>query len=246
MKIFISLTRTQINAIISIVVGICFLIGCSIFSGGGKSSSGSSPLDKSGTGFKVWVKTSPCSGVRTDWISVAKVNPTEGGGGSYFQTADMLGSGVSCTKISDNNCTFSDAMTSANSVRGSNQFAKYCCRDYSVWKYTQTGEMTIVKGQSSAGFGWAFEKGNLCCEEAENLAGKPGACSGSKQNETIGNSENIGCAKEYYVYEEVKSGKRYVTRGRFTTPEMRLIKDNLCCEEAGKLAGVPVTCNEKH
>jgi len=30
-------------------------------------------------GWKVWVKTSPCSG-RHDWVSVAKENPTPPGG----------------------------------------------------------------------------------------------------------------------------------------------------------------------
>lgn len=241
MKNNCSVSLTQINAIISTVVVASLLIACNLFPGGGKSTSSG---DKSGIGWKVWVKTSPCSGGRTDWISVAKENPGFGGGGSSWQTADLLTSPLACTV--ENSCTFAAAQDSASKVRTSSSFSKYCCRDYSVWKNSQTGEFTIVKGQSSAGFGWQFEKGNLCCEEAENIAGKPGACSGSKQNETIGNSENIGCAKEYYVYEEVKSGKRYVSRGRFTTPEMRLIKDNLCCEEAGKLAGVPVTCNEKH
>lgn len=200
MKIFSSLNKTHINAIISIVLGICFLIGCSLFSGGGKTTGGNSPADKSGTGFKVWVKTSPCSGGRTDWISIAKENPGFGGGGSFFQTADLLTSGVACTKISDNNCTFSEAMTSANSVRGSSQFVNYCCRDYSVWKYAQSGEMTIVKSGSSAGFGWQFEKGNLCCEEAEELSGKKGVCSspalgshnGSGTPRRDGNSNRTG------------------------------------------------------
>ncbi|MBX7169505.1 MAG: hypothetical protein K1X72_01035 [Pyrinomonadaceae bacterium] len=243
MKSNFSLSLTKVNAFISIVIILSFSIGCNLFPNVGKSTSGG---DRSGTGWKVWVKTSPCSGGRTDWISIAKENPEFGGGGSSFQTADMLTSGMSCTKLSDNNCTFSQAMDSADKIRASSSFTKYCCRDYSVWKNTQTGEFTITKGQGTTGFGWQFEKGNLCCEEAENIAGKPGACSGSTQSGNSGNTQNTGCAKEYYVYEEVRTGKRFVTRGRFTTPEMRLVKDNLCCEEAGKLAGVPVTCNEKH
>ncbi len=191
MKIFSSLNQTQSNAIVAVAIGICFLIGCSIFSGGGKPTGGNSTEDKSGTGFKVWVKTSPCSGGRTDWISIAKQNPAEGGGGSFFQTADMLTSGLSCSKISDNNCTFAQAMEVANSVRGSSQFANYCCRDYSVWKNTQSGEMSIVKGQGSAGFGWQFEKGDLCCEEAESYAGKTGLCSGTRGGSGWKTEENI-------------------------------------------------------
>ncbi len=191
MRIFRSVNLTQANAIVALAIGITFILACNLFSSGGKSTGGNSTEDKSGTGFKVWVKTSPCAGGRTDWISIAKQNPTEGGGGSFFSTADMLSSGVPCSKISDNSCTFAQAMEAANSVRGSSQFANYCCRDYSVWKNTQTGEMSIVKGPGSAGFGWQFEKGNLCCEEAESFAGKPGLCSGTRAGAGWKTDENI-------------------------------------------------------
>lgn len=143
---------------------------CGMFSGG----SG----DKSGTGWKVWVKTSPCSGGRTDWISVAKTNPTEGGGGSYWQTADIIQVSAACTR--NDSCTFDQATASANAVRASQAFSNYCCKDFSVYRNSQTGAMSDVQGKhSTAGFGWDFVKGNLCCEEAEQLAGIPGACSSS-------------------------------------------------------------------
>ncbi len=34
--------------------------------------------------WRVWMKVSPCSG-KTDWVSVAKENPTTGGGGPFFE-----------------------------------------------------------------------------------------------------------------------------------------------------------------
>jgi len=124
--------------------------------------------------WRVWVKTSPCSG-RFDWISVAKENPT--GGGKFYFLADLISSPTGCTSTG---CTFAAATAVANSIRTSPQFFNYCCRDYSVWENTQTGKMTVVVGKfGNAGFGWRLVKGDLCCEEAETLAGIPGACSGT-------------------------------------------------------------------
>ena len=125
--------------------------------------------------WKVWVKTSPCSG-RTDWVSVAKDNPT--GGGNFFYLASDLFPGTGCSNTA--NCTFDEANTVASTLRGSSEFSKYCCADYSVWKNNQTGKMSVVLGKmSTAGYGWDLVKGNLCCEEAEALSGITGACSGA-------------------------------------------------------------------
>jgi hypothetical protein len=168
----------------ALAVLVAVVAGCGMFSPSKTSGTGGST---GGTGWKVWVKTSPCAGGRTDWISVAKINPTEGGGGSFWQTADLLTSPLACTV--ENSCTFATAQDAATKVRPSSSFSKYCCRDYSVWKNTQTGEFTIVKGQGSAGFGWQFE--NLCCEEAEDFAGKPGVCSGTRGVSGWKTEENI-------------------------------------------------------
>ena len=49
------------------------------------------------------------------------------------------------------------------------------------------------------GLGWRFVKDNLCCEEAEALAGIPGACSGSKGGGGGGKGGKtgyIGCYKD--------------------------------------------------
>lgn len=84
-----------------------------------------------------------------------------------------------CTLVADDSCTFAAATTSAEKIRASGKFANYCCRDYTVWKNSASGEKSVVKGSGSAGFGWMFEKGNLCCEEAEAITGKTGVCSSS-------------------------------------------------------------------
>ena len=39
--------------------------------------------------------------------------------------------------------------------------------------------MSIVKGMGTAGYGWRFEKGDMCCEEAEAMTGKTNLCGGS-------------------------------------------------------------------
>ena len=120
--------------------------------------------------YKVWMKTSPCSG-RYDWISVAKENPTPYGL-SFHSLA-----GTTC----DNGCTFEEAMRVADTRRLANDFYNYCCRDYSVWYKTLqdgTRAYTIILGRFFTGEGYFFLQGDLCCEEAEALAGIPGACSG--------------------------------------------------------------------
>ena len=135
----------------------------------GKSFSAFSQND-----WKVWVKTSPCSG-RFDWIAVAKENPTSPGL-SFYSPASSIFPGTACTSAG---CSFKEATRIANSLRPAPVFSQYCCKDYSVWRQSSTGNLTIVQGKfGTAGEGWTIEKAGLCCEEAEALAGLPGACSG--------------------------------------------------------------------
>lgn len=176
MKIF---SEKIITAIIALAILTFVLLACSRFSGGGSSGGFG---DKGGTGWKVWVKTNPCAGGRTDWISVAKENPTYGAGGDYWQTADLIMTPQACTRVTDDSCTFAEADASANVIRASSKFSTYCCRDWNVWRNSATGEMSIVKGSGSAGFGWQFEKGQLCCEDAEKMTGKTGLCGGTANN----------------------------------------------------------------
>jgi len=145
-------------------------------------------------GWKVWVKTSPCSG-RHDWVSVAQRNPTGGGGGgSFWYSADyvLADPNLSCTHPWSD-CTFAAANAEKEIVKASSQFSNYCCREYSVWEHSGTGKLSIVQGKgANAGFGWRLYKPDLCCEEAEALAGLSGACSGSG---TLGGGQAsfIGC-----------------------------------------------------
>jgi len=120
-------------------------------------------------GWRVWIKTSPCSG-RFDWLSVAQHNPT--GGGNNFVPYETVLWNQGCTQPAPNGCTFAKAQALMASLRGHPKFLDYCCRDYSVWQNTQTKKYSVVQGKfGNAGFGWQFVKGQLCCEEAEALAG---------------------------------------------------------------------------
>jgi hypothetical protein len=134
---------------------------------------------QAGTEWRVWMKVSPCSG-RTDWVSVAKENPS--GGGSVFEV--FPGSRVWPT--------FAAAIAEASSLRSSSLFSKYCCRDYSVWQNNQTGKLSVVQGKfGNAGFGWRFVKGELCCDEAFAEAGLAGSCGGGAESNTALNGTNL-------------------------------------------------------
>lgn len=158
-------------------------------------------------GWRVWVKISPCAGGRTDWISVAERNLGEGGLGHY-QIADIIVAPLRCTLPSPHGCTFAQAMAEANAVRASSKFSNYCCRDFSVWENTTTRELSVVKGMGSAGFGWRSVKGDLCCEEAEALAGKTGLCGGTQTG-------YIGCFKDTSDFDL----NGHLERGSGNTPQ---------------------------
>jgi|GEM_PF-2936528 len=154
------------------VLSICFF--CVAFS----------PANGQSGEWRVWVKTSPCSG-RFDWITVAKDNPS--GGLNAYYLANTVFPSAACTA---QGCTFNVATALAASLRQSNQFSNYCCRDYSVWQNTQTRQMSVVLGkQATAGLGWILVRGNLCCEEAESLSGIPGACSGGANQQAVQNTQ---------------------------------------------------------
>lgn len=190
MKIICPASISLIKKVVLFIVGAFVLSACPPFS--------SNDTTNDGTGWHVWVKTSPCSG-RNDWVAVAKQNPAEGGGGSAWDYGDLIVSPLACG-ASDNSCTFDAANASAAIVRASDRFFNYCCRDYSVWQNTQSGEMSVVKGMGTAGFGWQFVKGQMCCEEAEELSGKKGLCSGTSLGGNgsggSGVTGYIGCFKD--------------------------------------------------
>ncbi len=144
-------------------------------------------------GWKVYVKTSPCSG-RFDWVTVARQNPTGQGGSSYWQTADLIltGTPMKCVR-EGSQCTKAEADAEAAVVRAQTAFLQYCCKDYSVWSNPQTGKMKIVVGKfGTGGEGWLFEDGPMCCEEAEAKSGITGACSGGTGGGTHGGATGFG------------------------------------------------------
>ena len=156
-------------------------------------------------GWKVWVKTSPCSG-RHDWVSVAKENPTPPGG-SFWYSADyvLADPTLNCTH-SWSDCTFAAANAEAAIVRASPLFANYCCREYSVWENAETSKLSIVVGKQlyTSNYPWRLVKPDLCCEEAEALAGLAGACSGTGTGTgTLGGGQAsyIGCFKDTSAFD---------------------------------------------
>jgi hypothetical protein len=204
-------TRLPISKLSSLLMVIVVSLSVSGFRcdlGGGDGGSGGG----ADTGWKVWIKKSPCSGGRTDWVSVAKRNPTEGGGGGFWVLADEIITPMNCTTITNETCTFAAANKTADIIRASDRFSNYCCKDYYVWKYTPTGEMSVVKGTGSAGFGWDNVGGPFCCEEAEKMTGKTGLCGG-----TVGGGKTgfIGCYKDTPAFDL----DGFLVRSKSNTPE---------------------------
>src|SRR5688572_179556 len=82
-------------------------------------------------GWKVYVKTSPCSG-RFDWVLVSKENPTGRGGSGFWQNADLIidGTGMRCVNETSSVCTKAEADKEAVIVKGNSKFKEYCCKEY--------------------------------------------------------------------------------------------------------------------
>ena len=126
-------------------------------------------------GWRVWIRQEPCPG-RFDWLAVAKETPAGGGKSIYVPYDTFLGN-QGCTQSGLRGCTFDEATALMESLRSHDKFLDLCCRDYSVWENSESGKRSIVLGkQGTAGFGWQIVKGDLCCEEAEELAGIPNSC----------------------------------------------------------------------
>lgn len=87
-------------------------------------------------------------------------------------------------------CTFAEAEKLREALRFHKKFFDYCCRDYSVWKDTQTGKMYVaLKRTEHPGSGQEFVKGDLCCEAAEELSRNARVCSSRKTDGYSGWSE---------------------------------------------------------
>lgn len=167
-KIICSLIFSLIIAVISAAVGSFFLSPATTKVSGQQDS-----------GWRLYVRTSPCSG-RFDWLSVRNDVPPA----TYVSYTSLLGRAPSglrdCDDSSSSGCTFTQAEALREAFRFDKKFLDFCCREYSVWRNDSTGKNTVVLGKSAnPGQGWRFVKGDLCCEEAEALAGISGACHGT-------------------------------------------------------------------
>ncbi|MEK7724401.1 MAG: PAN domain-containing protein [Acidobacteriota bacterium] len=187
-------TLSQIIAIIALAVGTLFLSACPLSFGGSTTQNQNSdnPSDRQSKGWRLWVKTKSCPG-RFDWLAVAKEAPPPQGGGlsEYVPYETVIGRApVGVKDCLDSNpslgCTFAEAEKLREALRFHKKFLDYCCREHSVWKDTATGKMyvALVKTGTTGG-GQEFVKGDLCCEEAEELAGTPGVCSGRKASSGV-------------------------------------------------------------
>ena len=135
---------------------------------------------QAGTEWRVWMKYSPCSPSRQDWVSVADRDPS--GGGNHFM--QFPGSHVWTT--------FAAAMAEAIKLRTSPatfgtgetplhpKYANYCCANYRVFRNSATGKFTVVAGlYGNPGGGFAEQQGGpMCCEDAAATAGFPSSFCG--------------------------------------------------------------------
>jgi hypothetical protein len=182
-------------------------------------------------GWRVWIRTSPCVG-RHDWLSVAREQGGAGTGSglaTYVLYDTYLPRGTNaCIQGEPYGCTYAEATALMESLRGHAKFFDLCCRDYSVWENTDTNKRSVVLGDYSAGIGWRLVRGNLCCEEAEELAGTPGVCGGYGQG---GKAGYIGCYKDTSAFDL----DGYLERSGSNTPESCVAK---CLAKGFKYAGV--------
>ncbi len=231
-----STSRTFLYALIVVVLSLS-LSAAQCGSGIGSSSSGSSSsggdnggADQTSKGWRVWVRTEPCSG-RFDWLSVAKEQTGAGTGSgknSYVPYDTVMGN-QGCTETAPYGCTFAEAKVLMEKLRGDRKFFNYCCRDYSVWVNDESRVRSVVAGKfSTGGYGWSLVKGDLCCEEAEELAGTPGACSSN----TVTQAGFIGCYKDTNSPYDLDG---YLEHGENNTPERCMAT---CREKGFKYAGV--------
>lgn len=113
----------------------------------------------------VWEKVSECAENRLDWLTVAQDDPTMYGldhyqvAPGYQQTFD-----------------FSAAMAQMSTLRQGTKYSSMCCRTWSVWQQSGTGELGVMNAVYNTALGWQLEAGNMCCEEAFDRANIAGGC----------------------------------------------------------------------
>ena len=149
---------------------------------------------QTGADWRVWMKVSPCSASRSDWVSVADRDPTTGGGGSHF--IQFPGSNVWPT--------FALAMAQANTLRvapctfGTGEtglcpkYANYCCANYRVFRDWTSGKFSVVVGlYGNPGQNLQQEGGPSCCEDAAAKAGLPASFCGGGGGGGLSTENNV-------------------------------------------------------
>jgi hypothetical protein len=139
-----------------ILAGMAGVVGVQLAS---ESTSGA----QAAINWTVWEQFDPCPTTRQDWMSVAKEDLAPSLG--HFPA-----SGAHATS------DFANAQAQEAELEQGQRFADVCCRDYSIWKKSETSRWTMLKGMGTPGEGWMMEKPNLCCEEAAALIGQPTRC----------------------------------------------------------------------
>ena len=128
--------------------------------------------------WRVWVKTSPCSTTRQDWVTVANQDPTPNGPNFYFKFPNsntwptMAAAMAQADVLRVAPCTFG-----TGGGNGCPKFESYCCHDYSVWQNLATKAFSVRIGNfGNPGENLVIVKPMLCCETAFALAGFPATC----------------------------------------------------------------------
>jgi hypothetical protein len=156
----------------------------------------SMPASGQATEWRVWMKVSPCSASRQEWVSVADRDPTTGAGGNHY--IQFPASHIWTT--------FAAAIAEANTLRVAPctfftgetgtcpKYANYCCANYRVFRNSGTGQFTVVAGlYGNPGGGFTEQQGGpMCCEDAAQAAGYPASfCGGSDSPVRVSAENNV-------------------------------------------------------
>ena len=133
------------------------------------------------TEWRVWMKMTPCSSSRADWVTAAERDPTTGAGGAHFVTYPGSHAWGTLAEAMSEAILLRNALGTFGSGETPLQpkYSSYCCPNYRVFKNMETGKYSIVVGaQGSPGNNFTQEGGLMCCEDAAATAGFPASYCG--------------------------------------------------------------------
>jgi hypothetical protein len=153
-------------------------------------------------GWRVWMKTTPCSATKIDWVAASVNNPSQTP--ELFEIAPTTPCFRGSVAERNVGCSFAAAQADMTRLRGltcnSNmancpRYESYCCQDYAVYRNRRTGQMSVVLGNfGTAGPDFDQVKNHLCCEQAAEMAGFPTTefCSLGSRNSNPNNG-SVSC-----------------------------------------------------